>query len=103
MMSDDRFLKWLIRRAVRRGYAHPGLHKMYKSIDRRSTYTNSCYQILFDVDFARAIWGEKDHYNGSIKGYCCPEWHFRQRKMVTHSDPIQYLKQTYRAEGQCIE
>ena len=55
----------------------------------------SDYDIIFDHDFAKALWGEEDaevHEEGVKKEpYHLPIWQVRLRQMVIAEDPIKYL------------
>lgn len=42
--------------------------------------------ILFDPDFAKALWGEE-----ATEYVATPDWEYHLQKMVVAEDPIQYL------------
>lgn len=51
--------------------------------------------IIFNHDFAEALWGEEPVYvkTGDKKGdyYVLPEWQYRLQQMVIADDPLKYL------------
>jgi hypothetical protein len=96
MTSDEQYLKWLIRYAVRRGYKNMILRRIYKASNLKYIVSCGYYQVVFDVFFSQALWGNKDHYGGRFEGYSFPEWKWQMRKMATCGDPLEYIKTTIR-------
>lgn len=92
-MNNVKFLKCLILQAVRQGYKNLALYNIYYKIDEDYITTRAYYQIVFDRDFARAIWGDKDYYRGRVKEYSLPYWKYKLRKLISVDDPIEYLKE----------
>ncbi len=95
MREDIRFLRRLILMAVQGGYKNLGLHTIYRKIDMAYIVRNEYYQLVFDVDFMAALWGDKDHYLGKIQGYSCPKWKYKLRRMVCVHDPLAFLKEEF--------
>lgn len=93
MQEDIQFLKRLLQHAKDKGYTNAAL--IHIKIDKNYIITNQYYQLVFDIDFARAIWGEQDHFNNKINDYCLPEWKICQWKLVTCKDPLEHLKEEF--------
>lgn len=92
MLNEDViFLKRLLKKAIEKGYSNAALIDI--KIDKQYIITNAYFQLIFDIDFAKALWGEKDVFNGEISNYCLPYWKRKQWKLISVKDPIAYLRE----------
>lgn len=57
------------------------------------------YEIIFNHDFARALWGEDifirppEDFNNDSSRYTLPNWQYHLQQMVISEDPIKYLEE----------
>lgn len=57
----------------------------------RSGYVKDPYRVIFNHDFAKALWGEKPLHWGWHKGKY--NWEYHLQMMVIHPNPIDYLRE----------
>lgn len=80
-------LKDAVAKAVRNGYKDPGVEM---SIGFYLDGTNY-YSIIFDKEFAKAIWGSDLRSTASV----CPDsilWQWHLRQMILMAEPLKYLE-----------
>ena len=106
-MTPEKILTKVIKQAVNNGFTKYGkFHSVVWgnknvimiSFDKK---TGTCYEeIIFDLDFAKSLWGEAstecdcDGCPG-CESYCVTRmtgWEYYLTKMVTQKDRIKYLK-----------
>ncbi len=121
-MNNEQILEKAWKIATDRGWEFDNLDKWHLKANRRISVINNWYQfiftydgrtiiidaerIIFDHDFAKALWGDKklpykkyepDYYNlGQYKPVVATTkkseaWKFHLQQMVIADDPIKYL------------
>jgi hypothetical protein len=50
--------------------------------------------LIFSHEFAKAIWGEEEHYNNGLLISLTPAWQYHLQRLVLAEDRIAYLKET---------
>lgn len=126
-MTNEEILEKAIQKSASVGFALPGL-KMYPNDTYEvSEVSQDGYfvlqidgsydqlhvnQLIFNHDFARALWGEESPTHdlevtvtmkdktGKFMGVACPQlayWEYKLQQMVIATDPIKYLKDNLNA------
>ena len=83
--------------AKRRGYKN----LLFATLTLNEEYiiSNQYYQLVFDRNFAKAFWGELDHYKGQINCFSLPQWVWKIRKMAICEDPLEFLEEEITRES----
>jgi len=107
-MTNEQVLKKAIEKAVKNGFKYApytttdGIHPVFIEIPEISIYRH----LIFSHDFAKAFWGEKEHYFGkegvseckcgyqpyesALAGDMC--WEVYLQQMVLEEEPLKYLE-----------
>lgn len=112
-MTDEQIFKKAIEKANENGWRYP--HPMYTPSLIKKYLEYPCY-LLFNHDFAKAFWGEKDYWY-ETKCTCSGSWNvgldqhiqvhsdgcarpeaergfkFHLQQMVLEEEPLKYLEQ----------
>lgn len=100
-MTNQEILTKAIQEAIDGGWKPSYLHKVIEGQEASYILENrdiSDYDIIFDHDFAKALFGEVEQSHGYFDkkhhmylGLPEPAWQYHLQQMVIAEDPIKYL------------
>lgn len=93
-MTQHRILELAIRKAIKNGWQEEHWLKVLRVNNFGDV---PIYQIIFNQDFAKALWGEEvveaDAYADMGQPQMAPQaWQYHLQQMVIADDPIKYLE-----------